>query len=144
MQQLIEARRRLSDAGTLPAVLAAAFDAFEAMFPVLHRQEDKAGPGFASFALASASAGSGRDAVGFAPSLPYAGPGLDDAVLPARPAEVTESEAAAELAALAQSLAERLEGAAAGAADPADRQACQDGARYAARITALLAGTADP
>ena len=143
MKQLIEARRRLSDAGTLPAVLGAALDAFEAMFPVLHQQEDRAGPGFAAFALAAASAGSGRDAVAFAPSLPSAGPGLGDAVLSARPAEVTEAEAAGELAALAQALAERLEDAAAGAADPADRQACQDGARHAARITALLTGTAD-
>jgi hypothetical protein len=114
------------------------------MLPVLHRQEDRAGPGFAAFALAAASAGSGRDAVAFAPSLPSAEPGLDDVILSARPAGVTESEAAGELAVLAQAPAGRLEDTAAGAADPADRQACQDGARHAARITALLTGTADP
>jgi hypothetical protein len=125
-------------------VLAAALDAFEAMFPVLHQQEDRAGPGFAAFALAAASAGSGRDAVAFAPSLPSACLELDSAVLSAGPAEVTESDAARELAVLAQELAGRLEDAAAGAGDPADWQACKDGARHAARITALLTGTADP
>jgi hypothetical protein len=66
----------------------------------------------------------------------------DEPPPPAQPAGLDEAEAAAELAALAQMLASRLDQATAQAANPGDRQACQDGARYAATVSALLDGTA--
>ena len=141
---LAEVRRGLAQASGLPAVLSASFDAFAAMLALLREQEDRAGPGFAAFALAAASAANGRDAIAFAPSLPSAGPGHAtpaSKVLHASPPAVS---VAAELGELARVLASYLEDAAASAVDPGDRKTCQDGARHATAVSALLTGTAQP
>jgi hypothetical protein len=51
---------------------------------------------------------------------------------------------AADLGELALALADYLEDAAASAVDPDDHDACQDGARHAAAVSALLTGAAGP
>jgi hypothetical protein len=142
MHPLAEARRQLVEAAGLTAVLTAALGSFEAMRTEIHAQEDKAGPGFAAFALAGVSAAGGWHAIAAAPSLPPAVNWEDEPAPPAQPAALDEAEAAAELVALAQMLASRLDQATAQAANPGDRQACQDGARYAAAVSARLDRTA--
>ena len=144
MDRIAEARARLEQAGDLPGILDAAYEAFEAMLPVIHGQEDRAGGGFAAFVMSAASAANGRDAVTSAPSLPPAPAGrgwLADGDLPAG---VSEQDAAAALAGLSQLLARRLEDAAARAAGAADRAACALAARHAAAIWSMLAGAPGP
>jgi hypothetical protein len=142
MSQLAEGRRQLVEVVGLPALLAAALGSFEAMRTEIHEQEDKAGPGFAAFALASVSAAGGWHAIAAAPSLAVSWAG--EPARPTQPSGLDEAEAAAELARLALMLASSLERAAALATSPGDRSACQEGARHAAAVGALLDGTERP
>lgn len=137
---LAEIRRGLAQASGLPAMLSASLDAFEAMLTLLREQEDPPGPGFAAFALAAASAANGRDAIAFAPSPPPAGPGQVGPAPKVPHTSLPAATVAADLGELALALADYLEDAAASAVDPDDRDACQDGARHAAAVSALLTG----
>src|SRR5258708_11110608 len=60
-------------AENLPALLAAAYGAFECALQALRGAEDHAGPLLPAFVLAAAAAADGRDAVAAARSFP--GPG---------------------------------------------------------------------
>lgn len=141
MDPIANARARLAQAAGLPGILDAAYDAFEAMLPVIHDQQDPASGAFVAFVMAAAYAANGRDAVGRAPSLPPAAPH------PAPgdpPGPVSAREAATALAELSRLLARRLTDAAALATALADQAACADGAREADRLWSLLTRTAGP
>jgi hypothetical protein len=68
MDQIAVARERVEQAAGLPAILSAAYDAFEDMLPVIEELQDPGGGAFAAFVMSGASAASGRDAVAAAPS----------------------------------------------------------------------------
>src|ERR1022692_1967030 len=70
MTWIIGAGDRLREASGLAAVLDAAYDAFEAMLPVIRACQDHAGSLFAAFGKSAASAADGRNAILLAPSLP--------------------------------------------------------------------------
>jgi hypothetical protein len=150
MDRIADARERLEQASGLPAVLGAAYDAFEDMLSVIEDLQDPGGGAFAAFVMSGASAASGRDAVAAAPSLPppsqvsaeppeTASPA--DAGRPApglSAADATAGDAAVGLAGLSQLLAGRLADAGAMTADAGDRAACAQAWRYAADICSLL------
>lgn len=143
MERIAVARTRLVQASELPAMLDAAYGAFEAMLPVIHAQEDSAGGGFAAFVMAAASAANGRDAIASAPSLPLAAP-VAVAVGDGRGGPVTEAEAAAVLIDLSQVLASRLADISQEAATAGDRAASWNAARYATEIWSLMGGAPRP
>jgi hypothetical protein len=141
MGQIAVARERLEQATGLPAILSAAYDAFEDMLPVIEDLQDPGGGAFAAFVMSGASAASGRDAVAAAPSLPPASPA--DTVSPAPPPlpfDATVRDATSGLAGLSHLLASRLADAGACAASVGDRAACTQASRYAADICSLLGG----
>ena len=70
MTPLRRTEQRLRHAAGLPAILDAAYDAFEDMLLAVRAHEDPAGGLFAAFMMAAASTADGRDALGFAASLP--------------------------------------------------------------------------
>jgi hypothetical protein len=144
MSDIAAVRARLERASDLPGVLDAAYDAFEAMLPVIGGQEDRVGGGFAAFVMAGASAANGRDAVASAPSLPPAAPGSTAQAAGDPLVDVGEEEAAAVLAGLSGLLASRLLDAASWTVDAADRAACADAARHARAVWSLLAGAPGP
>jgi hypothetical protein len=143
MERITAARVRLVQASDLPAMLGAAYGAFEAMLPVIHAQEDSLGGGFAAFVMAAASAANGRDAIAFAPSLPPAAPAAA-AIGDGRDRPVTEAEAAAALIDLSQVLASRLADISQEAATAGDRVASWNAARYATEIWSLMGGAPRP
>jgi len=61
---------RLARASGLPELLDAAYDAFEDMLTVVRQHDQPDGEWFIPMVVAAASAANGRDAVGWAPSLP--------------------------------------------------------------------------
>jgi hypothetical protein len=141
MDRMTIARDRLAQAADLPALLAAACDAFEDIIATLRRHQDDCADAFPAFILAAAAAGNGRDWIASAPSLPAAATG------PVQPEPGTTpgrhwSEAAAAVARIANVLADKLTRQAATAADPDDQAACASAASYATRIHALLANAA--
>jgi hypothetical protein len=140
MNRIAVARARLERVNWLPAILDAAYNAFEDMLLAIQDQQDRGGGAFAAFVMSGASAASGRDAVAAAPSLPSRA--SDDAAceVVSSPAAVTTEEAAAVLAGLSQLLASRLADTGALAADVGDRLACTQAARHAADICSLLGG----
>jgi hypothetical protein len=144
MNDIATVRAQLEQASDLPGILDAAYEAFEAMLPVIWGQAERVGGGFAAFVMAGASAANGRDAIASAPSLPPAAPGSTPQAAGEQPADVTEEEAAAVLAGLSELLASRLSDAASWAADAADRAACADAARHARAVWSLLAGAPEP
>ena len=141
MNQIIRARNDLREASGLPAILDAAYNAFEDMVPVLRAYDDPADGGFAAFVMSAASAADGRDTIGWAPSLPPrrlgGPPGPDDEPRPGQ----TSEEAAGMLADVTRLLAARLAQAARSAPAGRDRAACADAWRHARDIHALLTGT---
>lgn len=143
MERITAARARLEQASGLPAILGAAYDAFEDLLSAIEDQQDHGGGAFAAFVMSGVSAASGRDAVAAAPSLPPAGPGdAARAVVRPLPARAPAEEAAAVLAGLAHVLACRLDDAGVLAADAGDRAACAQGSRHAAGVCSLLGGAA--
>ena len=114
----------------LPALLAAAYRAFECALQALRGAEDHAGPLLPAFVLAAAAAAGGRDAVAAAGSFP--GPGSSPI------GDMTSAVAvdvADQVAGLSLALATRLRGAAAGGGGPA----CAAAAARAGRMHELLA-----
>jgi hypothetical protein len=132
MTRIAVVRGQLAAARGLPSVLDAAYSGFEYLLQVFRAREDAGHSAFAAYVMSAGRAADGRDAVGFAPSLP---PGI--AALPARDAS---SAALAELAALCADLASRLEQYAHPAVKPGDRTACRAAAEHARQIHQLLAG----
>jgi hypothetical protein len=135
MSRVLGPRERLQHATALPAVLDAAYGAFEQMLVAIRAHETPASGLFAAFVMSAASAADGRDAVAFAPSLPRPGtqpPGGGE------PAEENAEAVAESVAALSRLLAVRLAQAGASAPDPGDRAACADAAWCAESIYGLL------
>ena len=130
-------RNRLRDARSLPDLLAASFDAFEAIRVIARGSEDTVPSLFAAFMTAADAAVDGREAITVAPSLsptpgvtltispPYAGADIDT---------ITDA-----LAALGALLDERLAHAADRALTAGDRAACQEAAQAGRRIHQLMA-----
>jgi len=121
---------------TLPEILSAAFDTFEAVRHLARRCEDQAPDLFPVFMSAAAAAAAGRDAIAHAPALPVltrqvsvtSQPGID-----AGPEQAADS-----IAASASALATALGHWAALAPDPRDRRACRDAASAATQICHLM------
>jgi len=131
---------RLARACGLPELLDAAYDAFEDMLTVIRQHDEPDGEWFIPMVAAAASAANGRDAVGWAPSLPSPRLHPEQAEENA-PHPVTAQAAADWAGGLCEILAGRLAAAAAGsAAEPGDRAACRDAARYARDVHALMGG----
>jgi len=129
------ARRQLTAASGLPAVLNAAYSAFECLLTVFRAGNDPAGDMFAAFVMSAALAADGRDAIAFAPSLPPAA--LVGEIAPAADGEEARAH---ELADLCRDLVTNLQGAVATASNPGDGAACREGVRCARGIHGLLAG----
>jgi hypothetical protein len=126
---------RLRQAASLPEVLAAGFEAFEAIRMTARDRQNRVPELFAAFMMTADAAVDGREALTIAPSLPLegaTGPSL------AVPADADAGLAADVLAALATALGERLTTAASQAGVPTDRAACQDAAEAARRICQLM------
>jgi len=135
MTSLTAARRQLTAASAPPAVLNAAYHAFECLLTVFRAEDDPAGDMFTTFVMAAALAADGRDALAFAPSLP---PAALEMGIP--PAADGEEASAHELADLCRDLITNLQRVAATASDPDDGAACRDGVRCARGIHVLLTG----
>lgn len=130
---------RLRQSVGLPDLLAASFDAFEAIRRLARQCEGMTPDLFAAFMSAATEAADGRDAITAAPALASAdGPALRHGGH-ARP----DPRAAADsIAVLAAVLTGRLDDAASLATMPGDQLACQDGVQAARRIHQLMT-TAD-
>jgi hypothetical protein len=127
--------RRLELAASLPDVLAAGFDAFEAIRITARHHQDQVPALFAAFMTTADAAVDGREAITIAPSLPPA-PGTKPGR--ALAADTDTGQAADTLAALAAVLRDRLTEAAARADTAGDRAACQGAAEAAGRICQLM------
>jgi hypothetical protein len=128
--------RRLADGDGLPAVLAVGWDIFELVSTVASASAGKSPDMYPAFTFAHGAAVSGRNAIAFAPSLPPVSGGAGHE-LPkplGNPGEIAD-----DLAGLASTLSMRLRESAGLTADAADRNACENAARQAERITWLLA-----
>lgn len=132
---------RVQASGSLPDLLAEAFDAFEVIRILARGSEDQAPHLLATFMTAADAAVDGREAVTVAPSLP-AGPNpmatATVSLSSAEPREVADA-----LAGLAAVLDEALTGAAASAALAGDRAACLEAAEAAQQISQLMARGGD-
>ncbi len=141
MTPLRRTEQRLQHAAGLPAILDAAYDAFEDMLAAIRAHEDSAGGLFAAFMMAAASTADGRDAVGFAASLPP----VTARTGPRRRRGGQAGESAGHVADAAASLsgllAARLAEAGKSSPDPGDRAACADAIRCAETIHGLLGGS---
>jgi len=138
MDTITAARARLEHATALPAILDAAYDAFEDMLPAIEAQQDPGSPAFTAFVMSGAPAANGRDAIAAAPSLPAVTHHVDTTARTL--ATVTAAQAAAALTGLSHVLVSRLNAAAGLSANPGDRAACASAARHAAAICSLLEG----
>ena len=85
-------------AEALPALLGAAYRAFECALQALRGAEDHAGPMLPALALAAAQAADGRDAVAAAGPFPVPGTDLADGATPVSAAEVADQVAGLSLA----------------------------------------------
>ena len=144
MDPINAARTRLEQAVGLPAVLDAAYDAFDQLLGAIEHQQDPSGGAFAAFVMSGAAAANGRDALAAAPSLPRAASGDLAETMAGASHGLTTEDAAAVLAGLSQLLASRLNGTSESSADAGDRIACAQAARHAASICLLLGGVPDP
>jgi hypothetical protein len=115
----------------LPALLAAAYGAFECALQALRGAEDHAGPLLPAFVLAAAAAADGRDAVAAAGSFP--GPGSPP------PMGNLTSRAAVDVADQVAGLCLALAGRLRDAADGGGGSACGAAAARAGRMHDLLA-----
>jgi len=144
MDQIESARARVEQAIGLPAVLDAAYDAFEQMLAAITIQQDRGGRAFAAFVMSGTAAANGRDALAAAPSLPPVSSGdLASMASESTPDQPME-DAAAGLASLSQLLSRRLTDASDHSADAGDQLACAQAARHAADVCSLLGGTPEP
>lgn len=128
-------RERLGAAEGVGDTLAAGWDTFELVQAVANECSDLSPDLFPAFMFAAASAAEGRDAVGFAPSMP-ASPGQPASLT--RPVSADAHQIADQLADLVTALGLRLHAITRQAGDPADLRACEHAAREADRIRDLL------
>jgi hypothetical protein len=128
-------RERVGAAEGVGEALAAGWDAFELVQAVASQSADLAPDMFPAFMFAAASAAEGRDAVGFAPSMPAS---LGEPARLTGPESADAHQVADELADLVTALGVRLHAAAHHAVDPGDRHACAHAASEADRIRHLL------
>jgi len=144
MDQIESARARVEQAIGLPAVLDAAYDAFEQMLVAITVQQDRGGGAFAAFVMSGTAVANARDALAAAPSLPrvFAGDLANKASDSS--GDLPTQDTAAVLASLSQLLSRRLTGASDHAADAGDRVASIQAARHAAYVCSLLGGTPEP
>lgn len=126
---------RLSQAASLPEVLAAGFDAFEVIRITARRYQDRVPGLFAAFMMAADAAVDGREALTIAPSLPLQGGAEPASVVPSY---ADTGEAADALAGLAGALREFLTEATAQGGTADDEIACQEAAEAAGRICELM------
>jgi hypothetical protein len=129
-------RVRLQVVDGVADTFAVGWDTFELVQGMADDYADRTPDMFAAFMFAAASAAEGRDAVGFAPSMPTT-PGI--AVAHAGSDGGDALEIADKVAGLVSALGARLQAVAGQAEDPGDRRACEHAAGEAARICALLA-----
>jgi hypothetical protein len=140
MRETDQLSASLRDAVSFPAVLAAAWDAFEFLQQTAWEfAEPQPGTYGFPFLLATVAARHGRNALAAAPSL-AADEGTDDHTSPI--CVLNREQAAAALAALAAQLEQRLTHACARSSDGDDRRACATGIAAAAETHALLAWAA--
>ena len=129
---------RLRDARALPELLAASFEAFDAIRVAARGSEDLAPGLFAAFMTAADAAVDGTQALTIAPSLSLTPAGTMIVAPHAAGADIdTVADA---LAALGELLDERLTHAADRAVLAGDRAACQEAAQAGRRIHQLMAG----
>lgn len=142
MNPLISARVRLRAAGEVPAILTAAYGAFDQLLLVIREHEQQAEGLFAAFVMAAASAADGRDALTSAPSLPLPlpRPTASSRKPVSLNGQVSIDTVADQLAGLSQVLADRLMLVTRQTPDPRDQAACDEAARSAVTVRALLAG----
>lgn len=140
MSPVTAIRDRLQEDDGLPALLDAAYAAFELLLTAIEDHEDPASGMFAQFVFAATQAANGRDAILFAPSLP---------ARPLHPAGATVNRRDSgtclqDIVTLSKVLCHVLAQAAAdGVPSREDQAACRHAARSAAAIYRLLTGT-DP
>jgi len=128
---------RLRGVRSLPQLLVASLDAFEAIRVIARGSEDMVPALFAAFMAAADAAVDGREAITIAPSLSPP-PGITLITTPpAAGADIDTTTDA--LAALGALLNERLAHAADRALVPGDRAACREAAQAGDRIHLLLA-----
>jgi hypothetical protein len=128
--------RLQQDAG-LPALLDAAYEAFELMLPAVEDHQDPASGMFTQFVCAATRVADGRDAILFAPSLPQR---------PLHPAEVggdgvANAATTQDIVTLSKVLCQVLGHAAGTRIGERDREACREAARCAEAVHRLLTGT---
>jgi hypothetical protein len=136
VQEIDALRDRLDAADCVADTLAAGWDTFELVEVIADDYADRAPDTFAAFLFAAASAAEGRDAVGFAPSMP-ASPGIPIGFVVSDSRDMCE--VVGELAGLVSILGTRLQAAVHRADSPGDRRAFEHAAREAGRICDLLA-----
>lgn len=126
---------RLQTAASFPDLLAASFDAFEAIRQEASSRVDEVPELFAAYLTTADAAVDGREAITAAPSLPL-GPTDPQSSLLATDASVNEAIGA--LADLGALLDRCLTHAATTATNPQDRAACQEAAEAACRVRDLM------
>ena len=144
MDQIESARARVEHAAELPAVLDAAYDAFEQMLAAITIQQDRGGGAFPAFVMSGTAAANGRDALAAAPSLPKASLGDLGGLAGESGLDLPVKDAAAGLASLSQLLSRRLTDVSGHTTDADDRVACVQAARQAAYVCSLMGGTPEP
>jgi hypothetical protein len=125
---------RLLQAASLPEILDAGFDAFEAIRMAGRSYQDRVPGLFAAFMTTADAAVDGREALTAAPSLPLTGDTKPGHVA----ADADAGHAADAVAALAALVRDRLTEAAGLADAPDDRAACEEAAEAAGRICQLM------
>lgn len=134
MASVTEMGQRIAGAGSLPELLDASHQAFEAVLEVLGEHDDPGGAYFIPAVMAGAWAASGRDHLCWAPSLP---PGPLRAGMIDVPVGVSAPEAFAWVSGVCEKLAGCLGRSSRWAADPGDREACAGAAGCAGQIRLL-------
>jgi hypothetical protein len=127
---------RLQEARSLPELLAASFDAFEAIRQLANSRVDDVPELFAAFMTTAGAAVDGREAITAAPSLP---PGPADPQPSLLPRGASLNEVIGALADLGALLGHCLTQAATAATNPHDRAGCEEAADAARRIRRLMA-----
>lgn len=131
---------RLKHATELAELLVAAYDAFEEVLELIRHHDDPAGQSFVPMTMAGASAASGRDYVGIAPSLPklsLASPARRSGV---RAGALAGSGSAERITTICRLLVLALAASASDGSSYEDRRACSNAARCAQEICNLLSG----
>ena len=141
MNRITDVRARLEAATGVPAILTAAYSAFDQLLLAIREHEERAESLLAAFVMAAASAADGRDALIAAPSLPLPLPRPTHAASSAgeRATPANIDDVADELADLSRILVTQLGHAAGQAIDPSDRLSCTDAALSAEAVRSLLA-----